>query len=63
MNTLECAIAVIARHREARTWTDAAVAANVLAELGVDPTADAPHASAIDVRLRNFVGHGDDSDD
>ena len=51
MNNTECAVAVIARHREARTWTDVAVAANLLAELGLDPNGNAAHATAnVDAR-------------
>jgi hypothetical protein len=46
MNNIECVVAVLARHREARHWTDEAVAANLLAELGLDPTDKAAHATA-----------------
>jgi len=45
MTNLECVVDVLARHREARQWTDAAVAADVLSALGLDPMADA-HAAA-----------------
>jgi hypothetical protein len=47
MTNLECTIAILASHREARRWTDEAVALDVLAQLGLDPAGDAAHASPI----------------
>lgn len=44
MNNLECATGVFAAHREARAWDDKAVATDLLAQLGLDPTADAKKA-------------------
>lgn len=37
MTNLELVISILAKHREARAWTDEAVAADMLAQLGVDP--------------------------
>ncbi len=45
MNNMECAIAVLASHRAARQWTDEAVAAEMLAQLGLDPAGVAAHAT------------------
>lgn len=45
MNTLEAVFNTLERHREARAWNPKNVAADVLAQLGIDPTADAPHAT------------------
>ena len=39
MTNLECAIAVLATHREARRWTDEAVAADLMVQLKLDPQA------------------------
>jgi hypothetical protein len=47
MTNLECAIAVLTRHREARRWADEAVAADLLARLGLDPAGDAAHAAPV----------------
>lgn len=47
MNNQECVVAVLASHREARQWTDEAVAIDLLAQLGLDPQGDAAHASPI----------------
>ena len=47
MTNLECAIAVLASHREARRWADEAVAADLLARLGLDPAGDAAHAAPV----------------
>ena len=44
MNNQECVVATLARHREARAWTDEAVAADLLAQLGLKPDADAKNA-------------------
>jgi hypothetical protein len=38
MTNIEMAIAILAKHREARMWADDVVAADMLAQLGVDPT-------------------------
>jgi hypothetical protein len=47
MTNLECAIAVLALHREERRWTDEAVAADLLAKLDIDPAAEAAHAVVV----------------
>lgn len=44
MNNLECAIAVLAKHREARQWADDVVAADLVAQLGLDPQGNAKNA-------------------
>jgi hypothetical protein len=44
MTNLECAIAVLTTHREARKWADEAVAQDLLAQLGLDPGGDAKDA-------------------
>lgn len=44
MNNHDCAVAVLEAHREARRWTDDAVAADLLAQLGLDPSAEAKNA-------------------
>lgn len=52
MNNLECVVATLVRHREARGWTDDAVATDVLAQLGLDVAGDAAHATpAVDPSL------------
>ena len=38
MNNLDCALGVLAKHREARRWTDEAVAADLLAQLRLEPS-------------------------
>lgn len=40
VTNLECTVAVLEKHREARGWTDQEVAADLLAQLGLD--ADGP---------------------
>lgn len=40
MTNLETAVAVLERHREARRWDDRDVAADLLAQLGLDPAGD-----------------------
>jgi hypothetical protein len=47
MNNLECAVRVLAMHREARKWSDEAVAADMLAQLGLEVDGDAAHASPV----------------
>jgi hypothetical protein len=47
MNNRECALAVLTKHREARTWTDEAVADELLAQLDLDPAAVAEKASLV----------------
>lgn len=47
MNNFDCAVAVLARHREARHWTDDAVAADLVAQFGLDPTGNAEHATTV----------------
>ena len=44
---LECVIAVLAGHREARQWTDEAVAADLVAQLGLDPAGEAKNAKPV----------------
>jgi hypothetical protein len=52
MNNTECVVAVLARHRAARQWADDAVAADLLVQLGLDPAAEAEHATpAVDASL------------
>lgn len=46
MTNLECAVAVLTKHREARQWTDEAVAADLLAQLGLDAAAEVTDATA-----------------
>jgi hypothetical protein len=43
----ECAINVLKTHREARGWTDQAVTADLLVQLGLDPAAEAKNAVAV----------------
>lgn len=48
MTNLELAVAILAKHREARRWADEAVAVDMLAQFGVDPAgieADQQHAN------------------
>lgn len=45
MTNLECAILVLEKHREARQWTDNAVAVELLAQLGLDAAGEAVHAT------------------
>jgi hypothetical protein len=44
MNNMECVVGTLARHREARMWSDDAVAADLLAQLGLKPDAEAKNA-------------------
>jgi hypothetical protein len=44
---LACAIAVLSLHREARDWTDEAVAADLLTQLGLDATGEATNARPV----------------
>lgn len=46
MDNLECAMAVLAAHREARQWDDRAVAMDMLAQLGMKPDGEAKNAVA-----------------
>lgn len=46
MTNLECAVAVLAQHREARKWTDTAVAVDLLAQFGLDPAGEAADPAA-----------------
>ncbi len=41
---MECVVAVLAGHRAARTWTDEAVATEILKQLGLKPDAVATNA-------------------
>lgn len=43
----ECAVAVLASHREARKWSDEAVALDLLTQLGLDPAGEAKNAAPI----------------
>jgi hypothetical protein len=47
MTNLECAVLVLASHREGRKWTDEAVSADLLAQLGLDPAGEAKNAAPI----------------
>lgn len=47
MTNLECVIAVLASHREARRWTDEAVAHDLLAQLGLDAAGEAKNAAPV----------------
>jgi hypothetical protein len=47
ITNLECAIAVLAVHRGARDWTDEAVAADLLTQLGLDATGEATNARPV----------------
>lgn len=49
MNNFECVVATLARHREARRWTDEAVAHELCAELGIDEAGEAKNATRIPV--------------
>lgn len=52
MTNLECCLAVILHHREARQWSDAAVATDLIAQLGLDPSGVAAKANpALDPSL------------
>jgi hypothetical protein len=44
MNNLDCAVATLVLHREARQWDDQAVATDLLRQLGVDPVGEAKNA-------------------
>lgn len=44
MNNMDCVVSTLARHREARMWDDGVVAADLLAQLGLKPDADAKNA-------------------
>lgn len=46
MDNLECAMAVLAAHREARQWDDRAVAMDMLVQLGMKPDGEAKNAVA-----------------
>lgn len=45
MTNQECIIAILASHREARGWTDEAVALDLIAQLGLDADGEAKHAA------------------
>ena len=47
MNNMECVVAVLASHREARHWSDEAVALDLLAQLGLDAQGEAKHAAPV----------------
>jgi hypothetical protein len=47
MNNLECAVAVLSSHREARQWADEAVAADLLDQLGLDAAGEAKNARVV----------------
>jgi len=40
VNNLDCALAVLAKHREARRWTDEVVAADLLSQLQIEPSGE-----------------------
>lgn len=41
----ECVVSILATHRDARMWTDEAVADDILRQLDLDPTAEAKNAT------------------
>jgi hypothetical protein len=43
---MECVVSCLSTHREARGWTDQAVATDLLAQLGLDPDGEAKNAVA-----------------
>ena len=47
MNNMECVVAVLVAHREARHWTDEAVAMDLVAQLGIDPVGEAKNAKPV----------------
>lgn len=47
MTNLEAAVAVLTKHREARQWSDEAVAADLLTQLGLDAPGDAKNAAPV----------------
>lgn len=47
MNNLECVMNILAAHREARMWTDEAVARDVMVQLGLDAEGEAAHATPV----------------
>jgi hypothetical protein len=47
MTNLQAVIAILAAHREGRKWTDEAVAADLVAQLGLDPAGDAKNAAPV----------------
>jgi hypothetical protein len=52
MTNLACAVAVLASHRAARHWTDEAVAADLLMQLGLDVNGEAKNPTpAVDPSL------------
>jgi hypothetical protein len=44
---VECVVNVLAAHREARQWSDAAVATDLVAQLGLDPAGNAAKAAPV----------------
>jgi hypothetical protein len=47
MNNRECVVNVLASHREARQWTDEAVADDLLRQLDLDPEGEAKNAAPV----------------
>jgi hypothetical protein len=47
MTNLQCVTNVLLRHREARGWSDEAVALDLLMQLGLDFAGEAAHAVAV----------------
>jgi hypothetical protein len=45
MNNYEATVAILRSQREARAWTDEAVASDLLTQLGVDPAGEAKKAT------------------
>ena len=43
----EATVAVLEKHREARAWSDSAVATDLLKQLGLDPKGEAKHAAPV----------------
>lgn len=61
MTNLECVMAVLESHREARRWNDETVAIDILAQLGVDDVGQAPNAAPVQDDDHETV-HGPDAD-
>jgi hypothetical protein len=47
MTNLECVVAVLAKHRDNRRWADEDVAIDLLAQLGLDASDTATHATPL----------------
>lgn len=47
MNNLDCTLSILEAHRNARAWSDSAVANDLLNQLGLDPKADAANPAPV----------------